>query len=107
MQTHTGKTTEMGWHMAGTLAGAPNTYAGTCHRGSGVEMKSMQRLLSLPPHTSVNILLFPIFNEKLHTQQPGLVQPFTPDTLNCKGNILHSASFKTILCPGLFLSKTK
>lgn len=75
MQTHTGRTTEMGWHMAVTLAGAPNTYAGTCHRGNGVEMKSMQRLLSLSPHTSVNILLFPIFNEELHTHQLGLVQP--------------------------------
>lgn len=35
MKMHTGKPTEMGWHMAGTLAGAPTHMLALATEGTG------------------------------------------------------------------------
>lgn len=50
MNTHANTYRQNHWNglaYGRRLAGTSNTHAGTCHRGDGVEMKSMQRLRSL------------------------------------------------------------
>lgn len=56
--------------------------------------------------TSVNILIRPIFNRGCTHDNLVQYNLSAPDMLNGRGNTLHTASFKIILCPGLFRSKT-
>lgn len=104
IRTHTDKITEMGQHMARSLAGISDTCAGTCHRGNRVEIKSMKRLPGLPSSMSVNTLVFAIFLlEDAHATW-SCTRISTLDTLNCRANTVHAVSTKMILFPGLFQS---